>query len=70
MTTISAVIFLVSATVHLAAIEIIMLDNDGWTASANAMCTVIIVIVLAMLGILQIIAKRTGNRPEGFVAAV
>ena len=39
MTTISAVIFLVSATVHLAAIEIIMLDNDGWTASANAMCT-------------------------------
>ena len=70
MTTIRAVIFLVSATVHLAAIEIIMLDNDGWTASANAMCTVIIVIVLAMLGILQIIAKKTGNRPEGFVAAV
>jgi ABC-type Fe3+ transport system permease subunit len=48
MTTISAVIFLVSATVHLAAIEIIMLDNDGWTASANAMCTCIIVIVLIM----------------------
>lgn len=70
MTTISAVIFLVSATVHLAAIEIIMLDNDGWTASANAMCTVIIAIVLAMLGILQIVAKKTGKHPEGFVAAV
>jgi len=58
MTTISAVIFLVSASVHLAAIEIIMLDNDGWTASANAMCTVIIVIVFAMLGILQLINKK------------
>ncbi len=62
MTTISAVIFLVSATVHLAAIEIIMLDNDGWTASANAMCTVIIVIVMAMLGILQLVQKKTGKR--------
>ena len=70
MTTISAVIFLVSATVHLAAIEIIMLDNDGWTASANAMCTVIIVIVLIMLGILQIVAKKTGKRPEGLVSEV
>jgi iron(III) transport system permease protein len=70
MTTISAVIFLVSATVHLAAIEIIMLDNDGWTASANAMCTCIIVIVLIMLGILQIVAKKTGRRPEGLVSGV
>ncbi len=70
MTTISAVIFLVSATVHLAAIEIIMLDNDGWTASANAMCTCIIVIVLIMLGILQIISKKTGRRQEGLVSAI
>lgn len=70
MTTISAVIFLVSATVHLAAIEIIMLDNDGWTASANAMCTCIIVIVLTMLGILQIIEKKAGRRSEGLAAEV
>ncbi len=70
MTTISAVIFLVSATVHLAAIEIIMLDNDGWTASANAMCTFIIVIVLVMLGILQIVAKKTGRRPSGLVSEI
>ncbi|MBW2220112.1 MAG: ABC transporter permease subunit, partial [Deltaproteobacteria bacterium] len=61
MTTISAVIFLVSATVHLAAIEIIMLDNDGWTASANALCTCIIVIVLLMLGIMQLVQKWTGH---------
>jgi iron(III) transport system permease protein len=70
MTTISAVIFLVSATVHLASIEIIMLDNDGWTASANAMCTCIIVIVLIMLGILQIVSKKTGKREEGLVSAI
>jgi len=61
MTTISAVIFLVSASVHLAAIEIIMLDNDGWTASANAMCTCIIVIVLLVLGILHLLNKWIGN---------
>ncbi|MDF1591421.1 MAG: ABC transporter permease subunit [Desulfobacterales bacterium] len=70
MTTISAVIFLVSATVHLAAIEIIMLDNDGWTASANAMCTCIIVIVMVMLGILHLVAKKTGRRPAGLAAEV
>jgi iron(III) transport system permease protein len=62
MTTISAVIFLVSATVHLAAIEIIMLDNDGWSASANALCTCIIAIVLVMLGILQFVQKKIGRR--------
>jgi iron(III) transport system permease protein len=65
MTTISAVVFLVSATVHLAAIEIIMLDNDGWTASANAMCTCIIVLVLIMLGLLQIVQKKTSRRSSG-----
>jgi iron(III) transport system permease protein len=70
MTTISAVIFLVSATVHLAAIEIIMLDNDGWSASANAMCTCIIVIVLVMLGILHIVNKKTGQRPAELVPKV
>ena len=47
-----------------------MLDNDGWTASANAMCTCIIVIVLIMLGILQIVSKKTGRRTGGLVAEV
>ncbi|NIS62595.1 MAG: ABC transporter permease subunit [Proteobacteria bacterium] len=60
MTTISAVIFLVSATVHLAAIEIIQLDNDGWTASANAMTTCIIAIVVAMLVVLRLLAGNKG----------
>jgi iron(III) transport system permease protein len=70
MTTISAVIFLVSASVHLAAIEIIMLDNDGWSASANAMCTCIIVIVLVMLGILRIVSKKTGQGSAGLLSEV
>jgi iron(III) transport system permease protein len=61
MTTISAVIFLVSATVHLAAIEIIWLDNDGWTASADAMATCVIAIVLLMLALMRILlGKRAG----------
>ncbi len=65
MTTISAVIFLVSATVHLAAIEIIWLDNDGWTASADAMATCVIVIVLLMLGLLRIVMRKKGGHVMG-----
>jgi iron(III) transport system permease protein len=61
MTTISAVIFLVSATVHLAAIEIIWLDNDGWTASADAMATVVIAIVLVMFGLLRLVMGKKGG---------
>lgn len=60
MTTISAVIFLISAKVKLAAIEIIFLDIDGRTASANAMCTIIIVIVVAMLFVMRLITGKTG----------
>ncbi len=60
MTTISAVIFLVSATIHLAAIEIIQLDNDGWTASANAMTTCVIAIVVGMLVVLRLLAGSKG----------
>jgi iron(III) transport system permease protein len=60
MTTISAVIFLISAKVKLAAIEIIFLDIDGRTASANAMCTIIIVIVVGMLVVMRLITGKTG----------
>jgi iron(III) transport system permease protein len=60
MTTISAVIFLISAKVKLAAIEIIFLDIDGRTASANAMCTIIIVIVVGMLFAMRLITGKTG----------
>jgi iron(III) transport system permease protein len=60
MTTISAVIFLVSAKVKLAAIEIIFLDIDGRTASANAMCTILILIVVAMLVMMRLVTGRSG----------
>ena len=58
MTTISAVIFLVSAKVKLAAIEIVFLDIDGRTASANAMCTIIILIVVGMLVTMRLITGK------------
>lgn len=60
MTTISAVIFLVSAKVKLAAIEIIFLDIDGRTASANAMCTILILIVVAMLVAMRLVTGKSG----------
>ena len=60
MTTISAVLFLVSAQIKLAAIEIIFLDMDGRTASANAMCTIIIVIVLGMLLVMRLVTGKAG----------
>jgi iron(III) transport system permease protein len=59
MTTISAVIFLISAKVKLAAIEIIFLDIDGRTASANAMCTIIIVLVVGMLAVMKVVTGKT-----------
>jgi iron(III) transport system permease protein len=65
MTTISAVIFLISAKVKLAAIEIIFLDIDGRTASANAMCTIIIVIVVGMLLVMRLITGKTGLKGMG-----
>jgi len=65
MTTISAVIFLISAKVKLAAIEIIFLDIDGRTASANAMCTIIIVLVVAMLGVMRLMTGKAKRKEMG-----
>jgi ABC-type Fe3+ transport system permease subunit len=65
MTTISAVIFLISAKVKLAAIEIIFLDIDGRTASANAMCTIIILIVVGMLVAMRLFTGRGGLKGMG-----
>ncbi len=65
MTTISAVIFLISAKVKLAAIEIIFLDIDGRTASANAMCTIIIFLVVGMLLAMRFITGKAGLKGMG-----
>lgn len=59
MTTISAVLFLVSAQIKLAAIEIIFLDVDGRTASANAMCTVVVFIVAIFLVIMRLTTGKS-----------
>ena len=60
MTTISAVLFLVSAQIKLAAIEIIFLDVDGRTASAKAMCTVVVLIVALFLIIMRLATGSSG----------
>jgi ABC-type Fe3+ transport system permease subunit len=48
--------------VKLAAIEIIFLDIDGRTASANAMCTIIIVLVVAMLGVMRLMTGKAKRK--------
>ena len=65
MTTISAVIFLVSAKVKLGAIEIIFLDIDGRTASANAMCTILIFIVVGWLIGMKLLTGRKAFKGIG-----
>jgi len=40
-------------------IKIIFLDIDGRTASANAMCTILILIVVAMLGIMRLATGKS-----------
>jgi iron(III) transport system permease protein len=60
MTTISAVLFLVSAKIKLAAIEIIFLDVDGRTASANAMCTVVVLVVVLFLVTMRLVTGKSG----------
>ena len=55
-----SVIFLISATIKLAAIEIIFLDVDGRTASANAMCTVVVAIVIGALLVMRLVTGRSG----------
>jgi len=60
LTTISAVLFLVSAQIKLAAIEIIFLDVDGRTASANAMCAVVVLIVALFLIIMRLTTGSSG----------
>ncbi len=59
MTTISAVLFLVTAKIKLAAIEIIFLDVDGRTASANAMCTVVVLIVVIFLAVMRLATGKS-----------
>lgn len=59
MVIISAVVFLISADVHLASISVINLQNNGYEGQASAMTTLIIAIIVAALVILNLGLKLT-----------
>ena len=57
MVTLSAVIFLVSPSVNMAAVSVMLLDDAGNTTQAAAFSTLIIAIVLSTLVLLNLILK-------------
>ncbi len=62
ITTISAVIFLVSPKIQLASITIIHLIDDGYFESACAMSAIVVVIVIAVHTIFLTLIKRKGRK--------
>ena len=60
MVTISAVIFLISPDVHLAAVSVINLEKDGKEGASSAMTVLIILVVIVVISLLTIFLKRTG----------
>ena len=60
MVTISAVIFLISPDVHLAAVSVINLEKDGKEGASSAMTTLIILVVIIVISLLTLFLKKTG----------
>lgn len=60
MITVSAVVFLIAPGMNLAAVYILNLAETGAIGLACALAVVLIAIVLACLGLLKVIAQRTG----------
>lgn len=58
MVTISAVIFLVSPDVHLAAIAVINMEKDGKEGPSSAMATLIVVVVFITIGVLALLTRK------------
>jgi iron(III) transport system permease protein len=70
MVTISAVIFLISPDVHLAAVSVVNLEKDGKEGSSSAMAALIILSVGVVLGLFALFFRRKkaparGPRQEG-----
>jgi iron(III) transport system permease protein len=62
MVTLSAVIFLITPSLNLAAVTVMRLDEAGFTSQAAAFSTCIMVVVgLASLG-LSALSRRTSRR--------
>ncbi len=58
MVTISAVIFLISPDVHLAAVSVVNLEKDGKEGPSSAMATLIVLIVCVVLGLFALLSRR------------
>jgi iron(III) transport system permease protein len=66
MVTISAVVFLISPDVHLAAVSVVNLEKDGKEGSSSAMAALIILSVGVVLGLFALFfrRKRPARRPQ------
>jgi iron(III) transport system permease protein len=60
MVTLSAVIFLVSPDISLAAVSIMLLVNDGKLNAAAAMSVVVVLVILVVLGIGELLGRAMG----------
>jgi iron(III) transport system permease protein len=61
MVTLSAVIFLVSPDISLAAVSIMLLVNDGKLNAAAAMSVVVVLVILVVLGIGELLGRLLGS---------
>jgi iron(III) transport system permease protein len=58
MVTISAVVFLISPDVHLAAVSVVNLEKDGKEGSSSAMASLIILSVGVVLGLFALLFRK------------
>jgi iron(III) transport system permease protein len=65
MVTISAVIFLISPDVHLAAVSVVNLEKDGKEGSSSAMATLIILSVCVVLGLFSLFFRKRKSGAAG-----
>ena len=65
MVTISAVIFLISPDVHLAAVSVVNLERDGRQGSSSAMATLIVAVVCAVLALFGLLFRGSSRSRVG-----
>jgi iron(III) transport system permease protein len=65
LVTISAVIFLISPDVHLAAVSVVNLEKDGKEGSSSAMATLIILSVCVVLGLFALFFRKRKSGAAG-----
>ena len=64
MVTLSAVIFLVSPDISLAAVSIMLLVNDGKLNAAAAMSVVVVLVILMVLGVGELLGRAMRGKHQ------